>query len=231
MDIHGRYLDCHVSHSEELKLPIDHIIGKSVFEVLPYKAAQLVVEALSEANLKGISHGYVMKMPSDEGDRQFELSVARKDLNDEVLPHFVVVARDMTDRKKAEQELHIAATAFNSQEGMLITDKDYRILRVNSAFTRVTGYEPEEVLGKTPAVLRSGKHESDFYNRMKTALYEDKYWQGEIWNKRKNGELYPQFLTITAVQSDSGEITNFVGPFTDITQRKLDEEHIHKLAY
>ena len=231
MDIHGRYLDCHVSHSEELKLPIDHIIGKSVFEVLPYKAAQLVVEALSEANLKGISHGYVMKMPSDEGDRQFELSVARKDLNDEVLPHFVVVARDMTDRKKAEQELHIAATAFNSQEGMLITDKDYRILRVNSAFTRVTGYEPEEVLGKTPAVLRSGKHESDFYNRMKTALYEDKYWQGEIWNKRKNGELYPQFLTITAVQSDSGEITNFVGSFTDITQRKLDEEHIHKLAY
>ncbi|WP_420599081.1 EAL domain-containing protein [Neptuniibacter sp.] len=231
MDIHGRYLDCHVSHSEELKLPIDHIIGKSVFEVLPYKAAQLVVEALSEANLKGISHGYVMKMPSDEGDRQFELSVARKDLKDEVLPHFVVVARDMTDRKKAEQELHIAATAFNSQEGMLITDKDYRILRVNSAFTRVTGYEPEEVLGKTPAVLRSGKHESDFYNRMKTALYEDKYWQGEIWNKRKNGELYPQFLTITAVQSDSGEITNFVGSFTDITQRKLDEEHIHKLAY
>lgn len=231
MDIHGRYLDCHVSHSEELKLPIDHIIGKSVFEVLPYKAAQLVVEALSEANLKGISHGYVMKMPSDEGDRQFELSVARKDLKDEVLPHFVVVARDMTDRKKAEQELHIAATAFNSQEGMLITDKDYRILRVNSAFTRVTGYEPEEVLGKTPAVLRSGKHESDFYNRMRTALYEDKYWQGEIWNKRKNGELYPQFLTITAVQSDSGEITNFVGSFTDITQRKLDEEHIHKLAY
>lgn len=231
MDIHGRYLDCHVSHSEELKLPIDHIIGKSVFEVLPYKAAQLVVEALSEANLKGISHGYVMKMPSDEGDRQFELSVARKDLKDEVLPHFVVVARDMTDRKKAEQELHIAATAFNSQEGMLITDKDYRILRVNSAFTRVTGYEPEEVLGKTPAILRSGKHESDFYNRMRTALYEDKYWQGEIWNKRKNGELYPQFLTITAVQSDSGEITNFVGSFTDITQRKLDEEHIHKLAY
>ncbi len=231
MDIHGRYLDCHVSHSEELKLPIDHIIGKSVFEVLPYKAAQLVVEALSEANLKGISHGYVMKMPADEGDRQFELSVARKDLKDEVLPHFVVVARDMTDRKKAEQELHIAATAFNSQEGMLITDKDYRILRVNSAFTRVTGYEPEEVLGKTPAVLKSGKHESDFYNRMKTALYEDKYWQGEIWNKRKNGELYPQFLTITAVQSDSGEITNFVGSFTDITQRKLDEEHIHKLAY
>lgn len=231
MDIHGRYLDCHVSHSEELKLPVDQIIGKSVFEVLPYKAAQLVVDALSEANLKGISHGYVMKIPSGEGDRQFELSVARKDIKDEVLPHFVVVARDMTDRKKAEQELHIAATAFNSQEGMLITDKDYRILRVNSAFTRVTGYEPEEVVGQTPAILRSGKHESDFYNRMKTALYEDKYWQGEVWNKRKNGELYPQFLTITAVQSDSGEITNFVGSFTDITQRKLDEEHIHKLAY
>lgn len=231
MDIHGRYLDCHVSHSEELKLPVDFIIGKTVFEILPFNAAKTVISALTEAEQSGVSHGYIMRIPHEEGDRQFELSVARKDLKGEILPHFVVLARDITDRKKAEQELHIAATAFNSQEGMLITDKDYQILRVNSAFSRVTGYEPEEVIGKTPAILRSGKHESDFYDRMKTSLYEDKYWQGEIWNKRKNGELYPQFLTITAVQSDSGDITNFVGSFTDITQRKLDEEHIHKLAY
>ncbi|MGH1462802.1 MAG: EAL domain-containing protein [Neptuniibacter sp.] len=231
MDINGRYLDCHVTHSEELLLPVDLIVGKTVFEVLPYDVAHLVVDALSEAEIKGISHGTLLNLPTIRGNRQFELSVARKDLKNQSLPHFVVLARDITDRKKAEQELHIAATAFNSQEGMLITDRNHKILRVNSAFTRVTGYEPEEVVGKTPAVLRSGKHDSDFYQRMKTALYEDKYWQGEVWNKRKDGELYPQFLTITAVQSENGEITNFVGSFTDITQRKLDEEHIHKLAY
>lgn len=231
MDINGRYLECHASNLEELLLSPSDVIGKTVYEVFPYETAQTVVSALADANKNGISHGTLLSIPTEIGERQFELSVARKSLDSSSLPHFVVLARDITDRKKAEQELHIAATAFNTQEGMLITDSEHKILRVNSAFTRVTGYEPEEVIGKNPAILSSGKHDAEFYERMNQALHEDKYWQGEIWNKRKNGELYPEFLTITAVQTDSGDITNFVGSFTDITQRKLDEEHIHKLAF
>ncbi|MCP4597374.1 diguanylate cyclase [Neptuniibacter sp.] len=233
MDTNGKYYTCHATDAADLVAPAEELIGKTVYEVMPFEAAQTVVDAIHEANHKGASHGYQLLLPLQKGDRQFELSVAKKtsdQLSDSNV-RFIVLSRDITDRKKAEQELHIAATAFDSQEGMLITDGEFKILRVNHAFTRVTGYEPDEVIGKTPAVLRSGKHSHEFYQQIKRALETDRYWQGEVWNKRKNGEVYPQSLTITAVQAETGEITNFVGAFTDITQRKKNEEDIHKLAF
>ncbi|MBU1777933.1 MAG: EAL domain-containing protein, partial [Gammaproteobacteria bacterium] len=139
--------------------------------------------------------------------------------------------QDITGRKKEEEELRIAAVAFSSQSGMVITDAQAHIVRVNPAFTRLTGYSEAEVIGKKPALLRSGRHDEMFYQRMWSALLGKGYWQGEIWNKRKNGQVYAEMLTITAINDPDGCPTHFVGSFTDITESKMAEAEIHRLAY
>lgn len=134
-------------------------------------------------------------------------------------------------RLKAEHELRIAAAAFESQEGIIVTDADNKILRVNKSFTELTGYSANEVVGKTAGILKSGRQDSTFYASMWESIHRDKYWQGEIWNKKKNGVVYPEWLCITAIANPEGTITNYVGTFTDISQRKADEERIRDLAY
>ena len=129
------------------------------------------------------------------------------------------------------QELRIAATAFETQEGILITDQDNRILRVNRAFTRLTGYSAEEAIGQTPDLLKSGRHDRKFSQDMWEAIYSNKYWQGEIYSRRKNGEIYPTWLTTTAVTDANEQTTHYVSVFTDITLRKQAEEQIHQLAF
>lgn len=139
---------------------------------------------------------------------------------------------DITERKLADVELHIAATVFESQESMLITDANNIILRVNHAFTKMTGYSEAEVLGKNPRLLQSGRHDKTFYMALWQSLNEIGTWQGEIWNKRKNGEIYPEWITITAVKEDSNQkITHYVETATDITGRKAAEEEIKQLAF
>ncbi|WP_423409684.1 MFS transporter [Heyndrickxia sp. MSNUG] len=102
-------------------------------------------------------------------------------------------------------------------EGVMITDVKGNIEQVNPAFTTVTGYTPEEIIGKNPRILRSGEHEEDFYNDMWQAIKENGFWQGEIWNKKKNGTIYPEWLTISPVKNEAGEIKNFVGMFSELT--------------
>lgn len=133
--------------------------------------------------------------------------------------------------KHAESELRIAAAAFEAKEGMLITDAQSVILRVNHAFTEITGYTAEEAVGKTPRMLSSGRHDAAFYAAIWESITHAGAWQGEIWNRRKNGEVYPQRLTITAVKGDDGEITHHVATLHDITERKAAEEQIRNLAF
>jgi len=143
----------------------------------------------------------------------------------------VTSLRDISEQKQAEHDLRIAATAFESREGMLITDADSTILRVNSTFTQITGYTPEEVIGKNPRLLNSGRQTADFYAAMWGKINQSGSWEGEIWNRRKNGEIYPEQLTITAVKDNSGNITNYVASLSDITVRKAAEDEIQNLAY
>jgi diguanylate cyclase (GGDEF)-like protein/PAS domain S-box-containing protein len=150
----------------------------------------------------------------------------------EQLPHSVVTSfTDITLRKEAETQLRIAAIAFESQEGMIITDADGVILRVNRAFTENTGYTAEDAVGQTPQLLSSGRHDSVFYKTMWESIQRDGVWQGEIWDRRKNGEVYPKWLTISAVRGRDGAVTHYVGTHIDITQRKAAEEQLHKLAF
>jgi len=144
----------------------------------------------------------------------------------------VVSHENITIRKQAETQLRISATIFEAQEGMLITDTNSIILNVNQAFTQITGYSAAEIIGKTPRLLRSGRHDKSFFIDMWQHILNTGAWKGEIWNRRKNGEIYPQWLTITAVKSNNDTfVTHYVATLTDITERKLTEEHINQLAF
>ncbi len=138
---------------------------------------------------------------------------------------------DITENKKIEQEQRIAATTFESQEGIVVTDADQIILRVNKAFTRLTGFEPDEVIGQTPDLLKSDRHSAQFYLEMELNLKNHNYWQGEIWNRHKSGAIIPEWLTITAVTDDQNQVTHYVGTFSDISKHKEDEERIQHLAF
>ena len=143
---------------------------------------------------------------------------------DDASPLLRVVLTDVTERKQIEDELRIAAAAFESQEGIIVADANKIILRVNRAFTRITGYSAKEAIGKPPAILRSDRHSEDFYQQLWASVVSDRYWQGEIWNKRKDGEIYPVWQTVTAVTDTDKVITHYIGAFTDITQRKQAEK-------
>jgi diguanylate cyclase (GGDEF)-like protein/PAS domain S-box-containing protein len=138
---------------------------------------------------------------------------------------------DITERKQAEEELRIAAITFQTQEGIMITDRGANIQRVNRAFTELTGYGAEEAVGRTPALLKSGRHDRQFYQGIWDALGRENYWQGELWNRRKTGEVYPVWMTISAVLASDGRVTHYVGSFADITQQKEAEAKLHRLAY
>ncbi len=130
-----------------------------------------------------------------------------------------------------QAELRVAATAFESQQGMLITDAQQTILRVNRAFTEITGYQATEVIGKNPRLLQSGHHDAAFYAAMWDSIQRHGLWQGEVWSRRRNGEMFPAWLLITAVKDDAGTVTHYVGTFADITARKQAQDEINQLAF
>jgi diguanylate cyclase (GGDEF)-like protein/PAS domain S-box-containing protein len=133
---------------------------------------------------------------------------------------------------QSRRHLQLAERVIESSlEGIIITDPGLKIQFVNPAFTQLTGYQPEEVIDHTPAILSSGRHDSAFYREMWETLSLTGRWRGEIWNRRKGGELYLELLTITAIRDDDGKVTHYAGLFTDITQHRLNEERIRQLAY
>ena len=142
-----------------------------------------------------------------------------------------VVLTDITERRLAQTELRIAATAFESQQGIMVTDAASVILRINPAFTAMTGYTADDVVGQTPRMLSSGQHDAAFYAALWATVAASGSWHGEIWNRRRSGELLPVWMTITAVQDSTGRPTNYVGSFVDISSRKAAEEQITKLAF
>ncbi len=146
-------------------------------------------------------------------------------------PAIYASMRDITETKKADEAMRIAATAFESQQGMTITDAHNVILQVNKAFTEITGYSALEVIGKTPRLLSSGRHDPQFYADMWREIAHTGKWQGEIWNRHKDGNVFPEWLTITAVRSAEGMVTHYVAAFSDISQKKAAESLIKNLAF
>lgn len=149
------------------------------------------------------------------------------DDNSSEVRFIVAVIEDITERKRLEDHMRLAATVFeNTGEGLFVTDAHQRIIHVNPAFTEITGYQPADVVGKTPRVLSSGRHGSEFYQHMWQAIAETGKWQGEIWDRRASGEMFASWVNIAAVRGDGGAVSNYVAVFSDITSRKQIEERL-----
>ncbi len=230
-DIDGKYYFAHSPNQNLLTAPAEELIGKTVQEVLPVDAAYVVMSAVHQADAEGKSHGKQFELDLPQGAVWFELSVSKKPTLADEGTRFIVLSRDITERKQAELEYRIAATAFESQEGMMITDVNKIILKVNKAFTKISGFTEKEAIGQIPRLVSSGHHHEDFYASIWQNIALRGYWEGEVWNRRKSGEVYPQHLTITAVTGDNGIVTNYVATFTDVTLRNAAEAEINHLAF
>ena len=145
---------------------------------------------------------------------------------------FATIFEDITERRQSDESTRIMATVFsNSNEAIVIADEENRILTVNAAFTRLTGYDAEDVVGHDPRILSAGNTAQETYREMWRDLREHGGWQGELWDRRKNGEIFPKWLSISVVRDASGNILNYIGSFVDITERKASEEKVRHLAH
>lgn len=218
------------------------ITGYSLHEALGRRPGALLqsdrTESTAAARIRAaVDNGegvraQVLSRKKDGSDLWLDLDIQPLRDDSGALAGFVDVASDITERRQAQIEQRIASIAFDSIDAIAITDADQFILKVNSAFERITGYSAAEAFGQvTGRLLRSGLHDAEFYAALRQALLRERHWQGEIWNRRKSGEIYPEWLSITAITDEEGQVTNYVAVFSDITQKKRADEQIHKLAF
>ncbi len=144
----------------------------------------------------------------------------------------ICMGQDVTERRVAEGNLRLSSTVFdNTAEGIIITDHNAKIIDVNTAFSEITGFSREEVIGQNPRLMKSGRHSAKFYDDMWRKLNTNGFWRGEIWDRRKNGEEFPKWLSINACRNEKGKLTHYVAVFSDITDKKADEEKLEQLAH
>jgi diguanylate cyclase (GGDEF)-like protein/PAS domain S-box-containing protein len=168
----------------------------------------------------------------DKSGHEFPAEISIAAIRDTVGFRAIGIVRDIRQRKEAERGLRLGSSVIKqASEGIIVTDARGAISMVNPAFSRLTGYSEEEAIGANPKILQSGRHDAEFYIRMWASLLEHGYWQGEVWNRRKNGEIYPEWLSLSAIHDSEGRITNFVAMFSDISKLKEAEEDLERLAF
>jgi diguanylate cyclase (GGDEF)-like protein/PAS domain S-box-containing protein len=231
IDEDGCYLDIICADPSLLYADPSLLLGRHLRDVMPEAEERRFLEFIRQTLDSDAPQLIEYSMQTLGGPKVFEGRALPLEQPQGQKRAVVWLSRDITERVNTELERRISAIAFESQQGMLITDGQSRILRVNRAFTRISGFSAEEAVGKTTALLASGRHGSDFYRTMWDSIEATGAWEGEIWNRRKSGEIFPEWLTISAVRNLTGEITHYVAAFTDITDRKAAEERIHNLAF
>lgn len=206
-------------------------LGVDYRAFFPISVGAVFEEAIHCAKEYGITKGHECYVETELGRRWYEVSATYSQSDDEIDGFFVVITREVTFRKNVESELRIAATAFQTQDGILITDTKNCIVRVNAAFEKITGYTEKEVIGKTPAIISSGRHSKAFFRDMYEHIEKFEGWEGEIWNRRKDGEIFPEWLSISVVKDERGALTHYVATFKDISETKDNERRINQLNY
>ena len=232
---------------ESMNPPAEAMFGYAADEVLGKQFTLLLHESCQDAYRDRLSQGanpVIKSFTSSEcearGRRRngesfpLDLAASQVIMNGQRL--LIHIVRDITERRRADEKQRLSASVFdNTSEGIIVTDAQGRIQSVNRAFTIITQYRADEVLGKNPRILKSGRQPAEFYQQMWGSLIESGRWQGEIWNRRKNGDIYPQWLTISAIKDARGNITNYVAVTWDITERKRADEaakrHQEELAH
>lgn len=230
----GQWLDVNQKLCEIVGYPEDQLLTKK-FQDITYPEDLAEDLGLFQKTLAGTSDAYAMdkRFLRRSGDLVWvhhTISLVRAD--DKAPLYFIAVIEDINERKRAEEKLREAAAVFRSTgEGVTITDKEGTILDVNDAFIRITGYSREEAIGSNPRILKSGRHDENFYKDMWGQLLKQGHWHGEIWNRTKSGAVFPEILTISAVENKRGEVTGYVAVFADITSLKSTEARLDHLAH
>lgn len=201
-----------------------------IFDFNPLQSDEETKKLLEAIGIKG-THIYKTKIRTKAGKMQ-SVQFTAKQITIDGNTFLLLEGHEIAERKLSERFKRLSTAIFDAAaEAILVTDDDQNIISVNPAFTRITGYPPEEVLGENPKILQSGKHNRAFYKAMWKAIHTTGHWQGEIWNRRKNGETYPEWLSIMAVEDDREHIIQYIGLFSDISQRKAGELRLEHQAY
>jgi diguanylate cyclase (GGDEF)-like protein/PAS domain S-box-containing protein len=230
-DGEGRYLIINAAAGRFVgKLP-DEIVGRDDRALFPPEQAEMLMAIDRKVFATGNPSTAEEELDTPEGRRVFQAT--KGPLRDEAGRIFGTfgISRDITRRKQTESELRIAATAFESQLGMVITDANQKILRVNQAFTDMTGFAAADAIGARPSILKSGRHDPGFFREMWATLDQNNFWQGEIWNRRKSGEVHPALVSISGVVDNAGNVTHYIGAYSDLSQHKQAEQVIHSLSF
>lgn len=231
LDEDGTHLEV-VSQDERLLVTeSSKLIGRRIHELMPTELADKLLATIRRALQATHVENVEYDLRTLSGPRTFEGRCKALDTKLNGKQGVLFMARDISERCAAEQERRIAAIAFESQQGMMITDAAGVIVKVNRAFSTITGYDETEVIGRHTRMLGSGRHNPAFYRDMWDSLLRTGSWQGEVWNRRKNGEIYPQALAINAVRTEDGTSTHYVAALSDISLRKSTEEEIRTLAF
>lgn len=226
----GRILDANDKALAYYGYSREQLIGRRVADLSVLGAEEIAQR--SDAAMRGRRNRFPCQHRLASGEvREVEVFVGPVTIDGEERLYWVV--HDVTERRQAEAKLRLYATLFeHAAEAILVTDANNRILAVNPAFVGITGYREDEVLGKNPSLLSSGRHDASFYQTLWNHLNDQGFWQGEIWNRRKNGEIYPEWLSVVAIRDENGRVIQHMALFSDITQRKQAEEKLlHQASY
>jgi diguanylate cyclase (GGDEF)-like protein/PAS domain S-box-containing protein len=231
-DTDSTYLGCNKAFAAFAGRPESEQIGKSDFDFFDQETAEffrlndreMLAQGQTRRNEEWVRYPDGREVLFDTVKAPF------LDSQGETLG-LIGISRDITETYRAEESLMLAKSVFETTtEGIVVTDTDTRILLVNPAFTAITGWSAAEAIGQTPSMLKSGRYPPEFYADMWQSIREKGHWEGEIWNRRKNGEIYVQWISINAIGDNRGKGTRYVALFSDITQRKTREEEVWRQA-
>ncbi|WP_076539526.1 EAL domain-containing protein [Shewanella sp. UCD-KL21] len=223
----GRILECNNGLSTITGFSYSELIGMDGLKLI----AKEYLEAVKTRMRQDDRNSFEAEGLRKDGTR-YPLSIKGKNITYKGCNARVIEVIDISKNKKIEEQLKLAASVFtHAREGIMITDIDGVIIDVNATFSAITGYEREEVIGRNPRFLNSGRHNSEFFNRMWASLLEYKQWSGELWNKRKNGDIFAELITISAVTDSEGQTQNYVALFSDITSMKRHQQQLEHIAH
>ena len=230
-DVEGRFSYIHAVAPGQLLVNSQDALGKHFTHLLPGSLASAFADVFERVRKFHKVEQFEYPLTIETRLHHFHATVSPLITSEGQLEGVLSVNRDITEAKRAEVELQIAAAAFQAHLGIMVTDAWGNILKVNETFKRITGYSDAEMIGKNPRMFSSGHHNAVFYRRLWKCVSTTGSWEGEIWNQRKNGELFPEWLTISAVYDANGVLTNYVATMSDISERKAAEQEIHQLAF
>ncbi len=227
------YLAVNETYAEYFGVKVEDIINRNVVDVIGIEHYECHIQKHLDRCLTGVSHSFQVWVDFDSKGKRL-LSVSLTPYIDATKQAVGLVSRcsDITEKHEKDKQLQLSAKVFeNTLEGIIVTDKEGIILTVNRAFSDITGYSKAEVLGENPRLLKSDRHDEAFYREMWQQLEDTGQWRGEIWNRNKTGEIYPELLTISSIEDNSGKITSFVAVFSDISAIKQVAEQLEHQAH